>query len=117
MTPQPKRPDRPAAIGLVHVTAGIRSPDRWWYRALVIRHARDHGLQLVDILELDDDGQRNGYVLTRLAALAAQSRARALVSYGVEPQLAATLAADLGVQHLPVPHTDRPQQPPSQQEG
>jgi hypothetical protein len=102
--------ERPHAIGLVQLAGGVHSPDRWWHRAIVVRHARDHGLQLIDVLELDD-GQRSGYVLTRLATLAADSRAAALVTCGVEPDLADKLADDLGVRHLPVPHTRRPQRP------
>src|SRR4051794_30792172 len=63
------------AIGLVNVIEGSRSPNRWWYRAIVVRHARDQRLRLVDVLELDDDGHRNAQELLRLAALAAQSDA------------------------------------------
>jgi hypothetical protein len=96
------------AIGLVHQPADRSSADRYWVRGLVVRHARDQRLRLVDIFELDDDGPRDGYVLTRLAALVAQSDASALVTYGVQGDLADNLADDLGVRHLRVPHTDRP---------
>jgi hypothetical protein len=77
-------------------------------RGLLVRHARDQRLRLVEVLELEDDRRRNGYVLTRLAALAAQSEAVALLTHGVQLDLAGKLADDLGVRHLPVPHTDRP---------
>jgi hypothetical protein len=96
------------AIGLVHQPAGRPTADRYWARGLVVRHARDHGLQLVEVLELEDDGRRNRLVLTRLAALAAQTDAVALLTHGIRPDLAAKLADDLAVRHLPVPHTARP---------
>jgi hypothetical protein len=108
MTQRASRTQLLNAIGLVHQPADGPSTDRYWARGLVVRHARDQRLRLVDILELDEDGLRNGYVLTRLAALAAQSDVAALVTYGVQLDVADHLADDLGVRHLPVPHTDRP---------
>jgi hypothetical protein len=99
------------AIGLVHQPAGRPAADRYWARGLVVRHARDQRLRLVEVLELEDDGRRNGPILTRLAALSGQFGAVALLTHGVQPDLADKLADDLGVEHLAVPHTDRPQRP------
>ena len=110
MTQPDRRTASPNAIGLVHQPAGRPTSDRYWVRGLVVRHARDQRLRIVEVLELEDDGQRNGYVLTRLAALAMQSDAAALLTHGVQLDLADKVADDLGVRHLPVPHTDRPQQ-------
>ena len=98
------------AIGLVRVAGGLVTSDRWWYRAIVVRHAHDHRLQLVDVLELSDDGQGEAEELLRLTAIAAQSDAVALVTHGVRPDLARGLADDLGLRHLPAP--DRPRDPP-----
>jgi hypothetical protein len=100
---------QPIAIGLVHADAGARSTNRWWYRAIVVRHAHDRRLRLVDVLELDDDGRTNAQELLRLAAIAAQSDATVLVTHGIRPELARSLAADLGLRHLPAP--DRPSVP------
>jgi hypothetical protein len=68
MTQRDRRTASPNAIELVHQPADRPAADRYWTRGLVVRHARDQRLRLVD-----------------------------------------KLADDLGVQHLPVPHTDRPQ--------
>jgi hypothetical protein len=94
------------AIGLLRVAGGVRTSDRWWYRAIVVRHAHDHRLRLVDVLELSDDGHDDAEELARLAAIAAQSDAVALVTHGVRPDLARGIAEDLGLRHLPAP--DRP---------
>jgi hypothetical protein len=107
---QPERRSH-KAIGLVHQPADTSTADRHWTRGLVVRRAHDQRLRLVDVLELDDDGRRTTSVLTRLAALAAESDVAALVTYGVRPDLADKLAADLGVRHLPVPHSERPHRP------
>jgi hypothetical protein len=94
---------RPPAIGLVHRPRGTASADRSWARSLVIRHARDARLDLVDIYELGDDGRRNANVLDRLADLVATSGARVLVTDGVQPALVTRLVGDLGLAHEPVP--------------
>src|SRR3954447_20451387 len=89
------------AIGLVRVAGGVDISDRWWYRAIVVRHAHDHRLQLVDVLELSDDGQGDAQELSRLAAIAAQSDAVALVTHGIRPDLARDLADDLAQRTYP----------------
>jgi hypothetical protein len=98
--------DRNLAVGLVRHVEGRRSPNRWWFRAVVIRYARDQRLNLVDVLELDDDGDHNAQELRRLAAVATRSEAAVLVTYGVRAELAHSLATDLGLRHAPAP--DRP---------
>ena len=67
------------AIGLVHRPTGTVSIDRTWSRGLLIRKARDAGMHLVDILELDDDGRRTALVLGRLSALAASTDVEVLL--------------------------------------
>jgi hypothetical protein len=99
--------ERARAIGLVHVAVGAHSPDRWWARALVVRHARDHHLQLVDVLELDEDQHRNASELLRLAELVVQTDVTTLVTYGVDLELANRFAADLGVRPVPAPPGSR----------
>jgi hypothetical protein len=94
------------AVGLVHVPGGARTPDRWWYRAIVVRHARDRRLQLVDVLELTGDRKIDSEELKRLATVAARSRATVLVTHGIRTDLAGHLAERLGLRHLPAP--DRP---------
>jgi hypothetical protein len=64
---------RPLAVGLVQPAAGTPTPDRIWARAVVVRYARDAHLQLIDVLELDDDGARTRAMLSRLSELAAAS--------------------------------------------
>ena len=71
------------AIGLVHLPEGTPRGDRAWARALVVRHARDARLQLVDILELDDEPRRARAVLTRLGDLAAVWRVTVLLTDGL----------------------------------
>lgn len=95
---------RTPAVGLVHVAAGTPTMDRYWRRGLVVRHARDLRLGLVDVLEVDDNA---GPVLLRLAAIAAQSDARVLVTHGLDPRMAGRLAADLDVEHVAVPELRR----------
>jgi hypothetical protein len=94
---------KPLAIGLVYRPHGTPSADRSWARALVIRHAREAGLTLVDVHELGDDGRRNADVLNRLADLVLTSGARVLVTDDVQPALATQLVRDLGLRHEPVP--------------
>jgi 2-C-methyl-D-erythritol 4-phosphate cytidylyltransferase len=96
------------AIGLVHRPDGTPSADRSWARALVVRHARDTRLRLLDILELDDSPARTADVLHPLADLAATSTASILITDGVRPALAERLARDLGLRHEPVPPRRRP---------
>jgi hypothetical protein len=88
------------AIGLVHRPTGTVSLDRTWSRGLLIRRARDAGIHLVDILELDDDGRRSAQVLVRLSALTASTDVEVLLTDGVHPDFASALAADLGVRHV-----------------
>jgi hypothetical protein len=90
---------KPLAIGLLYRPSRVPRADRFWARALIIRHAREIRARLIEIYELDDDGRRNGEVLARLVDLAAASRARVLVTDGVPPALATRLAADLGLAH------------------
>lgn len=90
------------AIGLVRLPAGMPRGDRTWARALVVRHARDSRLQLVDILELDDDPTRARAVLTRLGDLAAVWRVTVLLTDGVDDRAARALALDLGLEHQSV---------------
>lgn len=92
------------ALGLVRSPSGTPRVDRSWNRALVIRHAREQRLQLVDILELDDDEATLRTVLPQLAGLAGSCGADVLVTHGVSADLAGTLAQDLGLAHLPVPY-------------
>jgi hypothetical protein len=95
------------AIGLIHHPAGTPAADRWWARALVVRHARDKRLRLVDIVDLDD----HRVALTMLAHLAATTGASVLVTDGVPPDVAERLAADLGLRHQAVPSRSRPASP------
>jgi hypothetical protein len=94
------------AIGLVYVPGGARTPDRWWYRAIIVRHARDQRLRLVDVLELTGDRTLDSEELKRLVATAKQSRATVLVTHGIRTDLARHLAERLGLRHVPAP--DRP---------
>jgi hypothetical protein len=94
---------RPLAIGLVHRAAGSPSSDRRWARALVIRHAHDARLQLIDVLELHDEPSRTRGVLSRLGDLAAGPGVAVLVTDGLDADLARRLADDLGLDHEPVP--------------
>jgi hypothetical protein len=96
------------AIGLVRMPDGTPRGDRTWARALVVRHARDARLQLIDILELDDDPTRSRAILSRLGDLAAVWRATVLLTDGVEPRVARTLALDLGLEHQAVSAPRRP---------
>ncbi len=96
------------AIGLVHLADGTPRGDRTWARALVVRHARDARLQLVDILELDDEPRRSRAVLTRLGDLAAVWRVTVLLTDGLDPHIARSLALDLGLQHQEVAAAGRP---------
>jgi hypothetical protein len=96
-------PVRPLAIGLVHRPVGGPSSDRRWARALVIRHAHDAELQLIDVLELHDEPSRTRGVLSRLGDLAAAPGVAVLVTDGLDAVLAQRLADDLGLVHQPVP--------------
>jgi hypothetical protein len=91
------------AIGLVQSPTGTPRVDRSWSRALVVRHAHEHRLRLVDVLELDDDDRTTRTVMLELAALAGSARADVLVTHGVRSDLVSALADDLGLIHLPVP--------------
>ena len=93
--------------GLVHRPVGTPTPDRMWARAAVVRHARDAGLQLVDVLELDDDPDRTRAVLSRLHAVATASSVAVLVTDGLDADLAQRLAHDLGLEHEAVPPRHR----------
>ena len=95
------------AVGLVHRPAGTPAVDRNWARALVVRHARDRGLRLLDILELDDDAARTAHVLRRVANLAASAGAHTLVTEGVDIGVAGRAAQDLGLAHEAVPPSVR----------
>jgi hypothetical protein len=103
------------AVGLIRVPADLPPPDRWWYRAIVVRQAHDQRLSLVDVFELRDDRQEDVQELQRLAATAAQTDAAVLVTYGVRPDLARMLSEKLGLRHLPSP--DRPGVPSQGQPG
>ena len=96
-------PARPLAIGLVHRPAGGPVADRRWARALVIRHAHEAELQLIDVLELHDEPSRIRGVLSRLGDLAATPDVAVLVTDGLDGDLARRLADDLGLVHGPVP--------------
>jgi hypothetical protein len=91
--PATNRPPRPAVDHL---------PQRFT-RALVLLHAREVRLTLIDTYELDDEARRTADVLKRLADLAATSAARVLVTDGLRPALATHLADDLDLRHEPVP--------------
>jgi hypothetical protein len=97
------------AIGLVHRPAGTPPVDRHWARALVVRHARDQRLRLLDVLEIDDDADRRREVLHRLADVAAGVRVAALITDGVDQALAESIARDLEMAHVPVPPRARPE--------
>lgn len=99
------------AIGLVHRPTGTVSIDRTWSRGLLIRRARDAGMHLVDILELDDDGRHAALVLGRLSALAASTEVEVLLTDGVHADLASALAADLGVRHVSAASVEPRSQP------
>src|SRR4051812_27178877 len=108
--PPPELPDRGRkviclklnAIGLVHLRGGgVHTLDRWWHRAVIVRRARDRRLELVDVLELSEEGTADARELQRLAHVAAQSGAAVLVAHGVRPDLAHDLAQVLGMVHLP----------------
>jgi hypothetical protein len=101
LLPQPRA--RPLAIGLVHRPAGSPSSERRWGRALVIRHAHDAQLQLIDVLELHDEPGRTRGVLSRLGDLAASPGVTVLVTDGLDADLARRLAHDLGLVHQAVP--------------
>lgn len=92
------------AIGLVYRPLGTGGADRSWARSLVIRHARNARLSLIDIYELNDNSDRNRDVLDRLADLAVHASADVLLTDGVEPDLVGRLAGELGVRHEPVRH-------------
>src|SRR4051794_10742476 len=98
------------AIGLVHRPAGTPPVDRHWARALVVRHARDRRLRLLDVLEIDDDADRTRAGLGQLAHVAASASAAALITDGVEHALAESIARDLDLAHEPVPPGARPEQ-------
>jgi hypothetical protein len=101
------------AIGLVHFGGGVHALDRWWHRAVVVRRARDRRLQLVDVLELSDDGAPDAQELQRLALIVAQSDATVLVTHGVRSELAQDLAQVLGMVHVPALDAPRvPEQRP-----
>ena len=100
---QAQSPARPLAIGLVHRPAGGPVSDRRWARALVIRHAHEAELQLIDVLELPDEPSRTRGVLSRLGDLAATPDVAVLVTDGLDADLARRLADDLGLVHRPVP--------------
>jgi hypothetical protein len=100
LPPQPR--GRPLAIGLVHRPAGSPSSERRWGRALVIRHAHDAQLQLIDVLELHDEPGRTRAALTRLGDLAAAPGVTVLVTDGLDADLARRLAHDLGLVHQSV---------------
>ena len=96
------------AIGLVHLPDDRPRGDRTWARALVVRHARDARLQLVDILELDDEPRRARAVLTRLGDVAAVWNVTVLLTDGLEPHVARSIALDLGLEHQAVAAPGRP---------
>jgi hypothetical protein len=96
------------AIGLVRMPAGTPRGDRTWARALVVRHARDARLQLVDILELDDEPARARAVLSRLGDVAAVWRVTVLLTDGLDADTARGLALDLGLVHQAVSSQHRP---------
>ena len=96
------------AIGLVRMPPGIPRGDRTWARALVVRHARDARLQLVDILELDEEPGRARAVLSRLGDLAAVWRVTVLLTDGLDPVVARGFALDLGLEHQAVSTQRRP---------
>lgn len=91
------------AIGLIVLTDSLRQQIRWWNRAIVVRQARAHRLRLIGIVELHADGEHNGLELLHLTTLATTHEASALVTYGVHPHLARSLAADLGLRHIIAP--------------
>jgi hypothetical protein len=96
------------AIGLVQLPPGTPRGDRTWARALVVRHARDARVQLVDILELDDEPGRARAVLSRLGDLAAVWRVTVLLTDGLDPDVARGIALDLGLEHQAVSSQRRP---------
>jgi hypothetical protein len=94
-------PPRRLAVGLVHRPVGTAAADLIWARSLVVRHAREAGLQLVDVLDLRDGHHQA--VLARIADAAAARGVTVLVTDGLDPQLAERLAADLGLAHHAAP--------------
>lgn len=105
--PPPPAAPQPLAVGLVHRPLGTPSLDRTWARAVVVRHARDARLQLVDVLELDDQPDRTRAVLSRLNHLAAASQISVLITDGLDTDLARRLAHDLRLEHQAVPPRSR----------
>jgi hypothetical protein len=99
------------AIGLVHRPSGTPPVDRDWARALVVRHSRDRRLRLLDILEIDDNADRTREVIGRLARVAADTSAAALITDGVDPSLAESIARDLDLSHEAVTPQARPNWP------
>jgi thiamine monophosphate synthase len=96
------------AIGLVHRPSGTPAVDRDWARALVVRHSRDRGLSLLDILEIDDDADRTRAVIRRLADSAASAGAAVFITDGLDDALAESIARDVGLTHESVPRRARP---------
>ena len=96
------QPAQALAIGLIHHRADTPAIDRAWTRAVVIRHARDLDLQLVDIVETDEVADAgDDETLQRLTLLARSATATSLVTGGVRPDLGARIANDLGLRHEP----------------
>jgi hypothetical protein len=96
------------AIGLVQHSPGMSDLDRAWARGLIIRHARDARLRILDVLELGDDDAVNGDVLRRLAQVATTVGASVLLTNGVDLPLAERVARELDLRQRSVVVRARP---------
>jgi phosphoserine phosphatase len=93
---------RPVSVGLVYRPTGTPGADRSWARSLVVRHAYREGLDLLDVLELDDDQVRNAGVLERVRSLSDAGAASLLITDGVDLEFASDLARSMDLHHRPV---------------
>jgi transcriptional regulator with XRE-family HTH domain len=96
------------AIGLVRHPPGASELDRAWARGLVVRHARDSRLRLLDVLELGDDSVGDHAVLQRLAQVSLTRDVTVLLTHGVESNVADRLAGEVHLNHGAVITSVRP---------